>query len=47
MLAEQMNARFEPLALRGHWNPRTTPHSERLAALADRLGSGSISPANS
>lgn len=37
ILEEQITVRFEPVGIRGTWDPLTTPNSVALNALADRL----------
>lgn len=39
ILEEQIAVRFSPIAIRGTWDPLTTPNSVALHALADRLSS--------
>jgi hypothetical protein len=39
ILEEQIRVRFVPLAIRGNWDPSTTPNSDAVAGLASRLQS--------
>jgi hypothetical protein len=43
-LLEQFSARLLPYRIEGEWDPASTPHGDRLDALARRLAVGDVTP---